>query len=82
VSLYNRLEICILHAAPADRAVGSRAAALISRPAEAPAKAELARKIAELIAKRRLTQTAADELLNIDQSKVSAGPGPSRRVLS
>jgi predicted XRE-type DNA-binding protein len=42
------------------------------RPAEALAKAELARKIAEAIAKRRLTQAAAAELLNIDQPKVSA----------
>lgn len=42
------------------------------RPAEALAKAELARKIAELIAKRRLTQAAAAEPLNIDQPKVSA----------
>ncbi len=42
------------------------------RPAEALAKAELARKIAELIAKRRLTQAVAAELLNIDQPKVSA----------
>ena len=42
------------------------------RPAEALAKAELARKIAELIAKRRLTQAAAAELLNVDQPKVSS----------
>jgi predicted XRE-type DNA-binding protein len=42
------------------------------RPAEALAKAELARKIAELIAKRRLTHAAAAELLNVDQPKVSA----------
>ena len=42
------------------------------RPAEALAKAELARKIAEAIAKRRLTQAAAAELLNLDQPKVSA----------
>jgi predicted XRE-type DNA-binding protein len=42
------------------------------RPAEALAKAELARKIAGLIAKRRLTQAAAAELLHIDQPKVSA----------
>ena len=42
------------------------------RPAEALAKAELARKIAEAIAKRRLTQTSAAELLNLDQPKVSA----------
>ena len=43
-----------------------------ARPAEALAKAELARKIAELITKRRLTQAAAAELLNVDQPKVSA----------
>jgi len=42
------------------------------RAAEALAKAELARKIAELIAKRRLTQAAAADLLNVDQPKVSA----------
>ncbi|HJU44258.1 MAG TPA: helix-turn-helix transcriptional regulator [Vicinamibacterales bacterium] len=42
------------------------------RPAEALAKAELARKIAELIGKRRLTQAAAAELLKVDQPKVSA----------
>ena len=42
------------------------------RPAEALAKAELARKIAALIAKRGLTQAAAAELLKIDQPKVSA----------
>ena len=42
------------------------------RPAEALAKAELARKIAELIAERRLTQAAAADLLDIDQPKVSA----------
>ncbi len=42
------------------------------RPAEALAKAELARKIAESITKRRLTQAAAAELLDIDQPKVSA----------
>lgn len=43
-----------------------------SRPAEALAKAELARKITGLIAKRGLTQAAAAELLHIDQPKVSA----------
>ena len=42
------------------------------RPAEALAKAELARKIAELIAERRLTQAGAAALLDIDQPKVSA----------
>ena len=42
------------------------------RPAEALAKAELARKIAALITKSGLTQAGAAELLNIDQPKVSA----------
>ena len=42
------------------------------RPAEALAKAELARKIEALIAKRGLTQAAAADLLKIDQPKVSA----------
>ena len=42
------------------------------RPAEALAKAELARKIAALIAERGLTQASAAELLKIDQPKVSA----------
>lgn len=42
------------------------------RPAEALAKAELARKIASLIAKRGLTQAAAAEMLQVDQPKVSA----------
>ena len=42
------------------------------RPAEALAKAELARKIGALIGKRRLTQAAAAEVLQIDQPKVSA----------
>jgi predicted XRE-type DNA-binding protein len=42
------------------------------RPAEALAKAELARKIGALIAKRGLTQSAAAELLKVDQPKVSA----------
>jgi predicted XRE-type DNA-binding protein len=42
------------------------------RPAEALAKAELARKIAALIAKRGLTQAAAAEVLQVDQPKVSA----------
>ena len=41
-------------------------------PAEALAKAELARKISALIAKRGLTQAAAAERLKIDQPKVSA----------
>lgn len=42
------------------------------RPAAALAKAELSRKIAALIAKRGLTQTAAAQLLEVDQPKVSA----------
>src|SRR5215212_4507550 len=42
------------------------------RPAEALAKAELARKIAKLIAKHGLTQAAAADMLKIDQPKVSA----------
>jgi len=36
------------------------------------AKAELARKISEIIAKQRLTQMEAAELLGIDQPKISA----------
>jgi len=36
------------------------------------AKAELARKIGEIIAARRLTQVEAAELLGIDQPKISA----------
>ena len=43
-----------------------------TRPAEALAKAELARKIGALIAKRGFTQAAAAEVLQIDQPKVSA----------
>jgi len=42
------------------------------RPAEALAKAELARKIGVLISKRGLTQAAAAEILEVDQPKVSA----------
>lgn len=42
------------------------------RPAEALAKAELARKIGALISERGLTQAAAATLLEIDQPKVSA----------
>ena len=42
------------------------------RPAEALAKAELARKISAMIARRGLTQAAAAEVLEIDQPKVSA----------
>jgi len=43
-----------------------------ARPAEALAKAELARKIGLLITKRGLTQADAAEVLRIDQPKVSA----------
>jgi predicted XRE-type DNA-binding protein len=43
-----------------------------ARPAEALAKAELARKIAALIDKRGLSQSAAADVLRIDQPKVSA----------
>ena len=42
------------------------------RAAEALAKAELARKITALIAKRGLTQAAAADVLKIDQPKMSA----------
>lgn len=41
------------------------------RPAEALAKAELARKVAELIAERQLTQEDAAARLEIDHRKVS-----------
>ena len=41
------------------------------RAAEALAKAELARKIGTLIERRRLTQAAAAEVLQVDQPKVS-----------
>ena len=42
------------------------------RPAEALAKAELARKIGGIIERRGLTQAAAAEILEVDQPKVSA----------
>ena len=42
------------------------------RPAEALAKAELARKIGATIERRGLTQSAAAQLLEVDQPKVSA----------
>jgi predicted XRE-type DNA-binding protein len=42
------------------------------RPAEALAKAELARKIGAIIEGRGLTQAAAAEILELDQPKVSA----------
>jgi predicted XRE-type DNA-binding protein len=44
----------------------------IPEPAEALAKAELARQIGLIIEQRRLTQVAAAQLLGIDQPKVSA----------
>lgn len=44
----------------------------IAEPDEALAKAELARRIADIITKRRLSQVKAAELLGIDQPKVSA----------
>ena len=43
-----------------------------ARPAEAMAKAELARKIAAIIERRGLTQAAAAQVLQVDQPKVSA----------
>ena len=52
------------------------------RPAEALAKAELARKIAALITKRGLTQASAADLLKIDQPKVWPGPRPACRVFA
>jgi predicted XRE-type DNA-binding protein len=42
------------------------------KPAEALAKAELARKIGTIIERRGLTQSAAAALLEVDQPKVSA----------
>ncbi len=42
------------------------------RPAEALAKAELARKIGTIIENRGLTQAAAAAVLEVDQPKVSA----------
>ncbi|OGQ86178.1 MAG: XRE family transcriptional regulator, partial [Deltaproteobacteria bacterium RIFOXYA12_FULL_58_15] len=44
----------------------------VSEPEQALAKAELARKIGDVIQHRRLTQTRAAKLLGIDQPKVSA----------
>jgi predicted XRE-type DNA-binding protein len=44
----------------------------VARPQEALAKAELARKITETIARRQLTQTQAAALLEVDQPKISA----------
>ena len=42
------------------------------RPEEAAAKAELAHKITRIIERRRLTQTEAAEVLDVDQPKISA----------
>jgi predicted XRE-type DNA-binding protein len=42
------------------------------RPEEALAKAELAHKITTIIARRRLTQAEAADILAVDQPKVSA----------
>jgi predicted XRE-type DNA-binding protein len=44
----------------------------ISQPEEALAKAELASRIAEIVARLRLTQAAAAAILGVDQPKVSA----------
>jgi predicted XRE-type DNA-binding protein len=44
----------------------------VARPEEALAKAELARKITEIVARRNLTQAEAATLLQVDQPKVSA----------
>jgi len=44
----------------------------MSEPADRMAKAELARKIAEIINKRHLNQMEAARLLGVDQPKISA----------
>ncbi|MBS4168127.1 helix-turn-helix transcriptional regulator [Parachlamydia sp. AcF125] len=44
----------------------------IKNPEEALAKSELARQIAKLIKKKKLTQKKAAEILEIDQPKISA----------
>ncbi len=44
----------------------------VAEPEEAMAKSELAAQIADVIAKRKLTQAQAGILLGIDQPKVSA----------
>ena len=44
----------------------------VTKPAEALAKAELARQIVNIIKERGLTQTKAAKILGIDQAKVSA----------
>jgi len=60
-------------AATAERSSGNVFADLgLPQPEDRLAKAELARKISELIAERRLTQLEAAALLRIDQPKISA----------
>jgi len=44
----------------------------VAHPEEALAKAELAHKITETIARRQLTQAQAAALLDVDQPKISA----------
>jgi predicted XRE-type DNA-binding protein len=44
----------------------------VSTPEESLAKAELTAKIAGIIASRKLTQSAAAEILGVDQPKISA----------
>lgn len=44
----------------------------VENPEEALAKSELARQIAKLIKKKKLTQHQAAEILGIDQPKISA----------
>ena len=44
----------------------------LSNPEERLAKAELARKISQIVAERHLTQAEAANLLGIDQPKISA----------
>ena len=44
----------------------------VENPEEALAKSELARQIAKLIKKKKLTQKRAAEILGIDQPKISA----------
>jgi len=44
----------------------------VENPEEALAKSELARQIAKIIKKRKLTQKQAAEILEIDQPKISA----------
>lgn len=56
-----------------------------ARPAEALAKAELARKIGMLITMRGLTQAAAAEVLQIDQPRFrrwSGGGSPGSRFIA